>query len=153
MDTASAIKALKRYRDNRQELGHFLSAMLENDLANTMRHADRSSWANLKDIFAWLWMDMPGDAWGSPEAVRAWLHPEQKPTMDQYLARIDGLLCPQCRNVLPTTISSYEHQWGWPLAGCEARQWLYITCPNCGVDHALWKLGVPRPDHQPGSKP
>lgn len=38
----------------------------------------------------------------------------------------------------------YEHDAGWKVKGIEKRQWLYIHCPECGNDLALWKLGVDR---------
>lgn len=33
---------------------------------------------------------------------------------------------------------------GWAVEGYEDPQWLYIVCPQCGEQWALWKLGVPR---------
>lgn len=38
----------------------------------------------------------------------------------------------------------YPHSGGWPVPGLAGTYWLYITCPKCGYQWALWKLGVPR---------
>jgi hypothetical protein len=43
-----------------------------------------------------------------------------------------------------TLIKMYSHENGWQVDGHFERQWLYITCPKCKYDWALWKLGVPR---------
>lgn len=52
-----------------------------------------------------------------------------------------------CGMELPThhsAIHMYDHDSGWPVEGYKERQWLYIVCPRCGYQWALWKLGVPR---------
>jgi len=36
------------------------------------------------------------------------------------------------------------HSGGWKVEGESEPQWLYIVCPKCGWQAALWKLGVPR---------
>ena len=40
-------------------------------------------------------------------------------------------------------IEYYPHDGGWDI-GYKRRQWLYVTCPNCEYQWALWKLGLPR---------
>lgn len=41
-------------------------------------------------------------------------------------------------------IRAYPHSAGWTVLGFEEPQWLYIVCPRCGYQWALWKLGFPR---------
>jgi len=41
-------------------------------------------------------------------------------------------------------IEHYDHSGGWKVDGFLKRQWLYVTCPKCEYQWALWKLGVPR---------
>jgi hypothetical protein len=41
-------------------------------------------------------------------------------------------------------ILRYDHDAGWKVKGIEKRQWLFITCPKCAYEMALWKMGVPR---------
>lgn len=36
------------------------------------------------------------------------------------------------------------HSGGWTLRGYEEKRWVYVTCPKCGYDWAIWKLGAPR---------
>jgi len=40
----------------------------------------------------------------------------------------------------------YRHADGWPITWGEQtlKFWLYVTCPKCKYEWALWKLGVPR---------
>lgn len=41
-------------------------------------------------------------------------------------------------------IKGYPHDGGWPVVGLQGLWWLYITCPKCGYEWAIWKLGVSR---------
>ena len=53
--------------------GSFLLAVLENNLAGAAALADE---INKLCLFLWadvLWNELPGDCWGSPEKVRAWI--------------------------------------------------------------------------------
>ena len=36
------------------------------------------------------------------------------------------------------------HRDGWTVKGEEQKVWLYVKCPKCGYDMAIWKMGVPR---------
>jgi len=40
-------------------------------------------------------------------------------------------------------IEYYPHDGGWDI-GYKRKQWLYVTCPDCEYQWALWKLGVSR---------
>jgi len=41
----------------------------------------------------------------------------------------------------------YDSDAGWPVLGMDQKQWITIRCARCGTETALWKLGVPRPNH------
>lgn len=70
------------------------------------------------------------------------LSPEQaKP----FLAQIKYFTCRWCGGALKgEPISYYEHEGGWQVKDLKEKQWLYIVCPDCGYQWALWKLGVDR---------
>lgn len=53
--------------------GHFLTAVLENDLMEAMGRADELSLVGLFSLVSFLYNDAPSGAWGSPAKVRAWL--------------------------------------------------------------------------------
>jgi hypothetical protein len=36
------------------------------------------------------------------------------------------------------------HPDGYTVKGEPQKCWLYVKCPSCGYDMALWKMGVPR---------
>jgi hypothetical protein len=36
------------------------------------------------------------------------------------------------------------HSDGWTVEGETQKVWLYVKCPKCGYDMAIWKMGVPR---------
>jgi hypothetical protein len=36
------------------------------------------------------------------------------------------------------------HDAGWTVKGEKEKAWLYVKCPKCGYDMAIWKMGVPR---------
>ena len=73
MNFVGMIGSLNRYRDDHVELGGFLTAVLRNDLLDAVCRADPSSLGNIKAIVQHCQWELPGDSWGSPEAVKAWL--------------------------------------------------------------------------------
>lgn len=44
-------------------------------------------------------------------------------------------------------VNGYPHEGGYDIEGEDERLWLYITCPKCDYDWALWKLGVVHPEN------
>ena len=52
--------------------GHFVTAVLENNLRNAIGHADPDSLAALSEIVQYAHFEIPGNCWGSAEAVRHW---------------------------------------------------------------------------------
>lgn len=66
--------------------------------------------------------------------------------MEEYKGLIVTDVCMfcQCPGLDKQPIRAYSHESGWEVEGYHRRQWLYVTCPKCEYDWALWKLGVPR---------
>lgn len=66
---------------------------------------------------------------------------------EPFLAQIEPeeFRCRWCAHTLQgEPVHYYEHSGGWTVAGFDKAQWLYIVCPHCGYQWALWKLGVER---------
>ena len=70
-------ESINQYVAKHCPVGGFLKAVLSNDLFSAMGRADENNRANLFDIISYLWNEVPGNCWGSPEAVQSWLHPEE----------------------------------------------------------------------------
>lgn len=64
---------LSRYLDEHIRPGSFLSAVLCNDLRESLACADDENTASLQAIVAYLYNEAPQAAWGSPEKFTAWL--------------------------------------------------------------------------------
>lgn len=64
---------IKNHVENRIPAGHFVTAVLENNLSEALAYADPTSLAHLKTIAQFIFNDIPSTAWGSPEAVKKWL--------------------------------------------------------------------------------
>ena len=69
-------EALRGYIEEHRPVGGFLTAVLENDLAQAFGRADPENLATLYEIVQWVYMEAPAECWGSPANVRAWLNPE-----------------------------------------------------------------------------
>jgi len=67
--------------------------------------------------------------------------------LQKYIELITKTKCTFCGRKLPirdSAIKMYPHDGGWNVNGYDKKQWLYIICPKCGYQWALWKLGVSR---------
>jgi len=53
--------------------GHFMYAVLVNDLFQAYAHADCGSVAAMPFIVKYIFNHLPGNCWGSPEEVGEWL--------------------------------------------------------------------------------
>lgn len=65
--------ALRRYADFGIDAGGFLLACLRNDLREAVARADPAVMRCLAVIVAYIYNELPGNCWGSPGAVDAWL--------------------------------------------------------------------------------
>lgn len=64
---------LVEYFAARRPVGGFLTAVLSNDLRDAAARADDVNAPRLTDLVRFLFNYCPAPAWGSPEAVEAWL--------------------------------------------------------------------------------
>lgn len=64
---------LRRYIESGLPTGHFLGAVLQNDLREACARADVFNRARLFEIVSWLYNQAPGSCWGSPERFREWV--------------------------------------------------------------------------------
>jgi hypothetical protein len=65
--------AIRRYIDQHIRPGHFLTAVLSNDLIEAVGHADDVNLWLLPVFVTWLYNEAPSTCWGSPEHVNIWL--------------------------------------------------------------------------------
>lgn len=70
------VRAIGRYACLRQMPGAFVRAVLENDLVNAIGRADFYSQRSLPSIVRLVYNEIPGPAWKSVEAVKAWVGEE-----------------------------------------------------------------------------
>lgn len=66
---------VERYMVNRIAPGHFLLALLSNDLMEAFARADDENAANMRRYCQFLYNYAPRGSYGSPVAVRDWLNP------------------------------------------------------------------------------
>ena len=64
---------IRRYIDDKCPPGHFLTAVLENDLKEAVSRADHRNMKVIPAYVSYLYNHAPGNCWGSKEAVDEWL--------------------------------------------------------------------------------
>ena len=58
-------------------------------------------------------------------------------------APISGAHCGVCNPLVDLAnlpFQGYEHDGGVQVKGFDKKQWVYVTCPQCGEKWAYWKL-------------
>ena len=68
------LEAIADYAANRTVHGQFVTAVLENDLAEAVFRADNNSLAGLADIVRYVHWEIPHNSHGSKTKVKAWLN-------------------------------------------------------------------------------
>ena len=63
---------LERYINHGIMPGHFLTAVLENDLKEAVSQADDNNMKNIPAYMGYLYNEAPSGCYGSPEKVKAW---------------------------------------------------------------------------------
>jgi hypothetical protein len=71
------LDAITDYANNHILHGHFVTAVLENNLSEAIFRADPNSLAGLKDIVLFIHWEIPHSSHGSVEKVNAWLEEER----------------------------------------------------------------------------
>ncbi len=69
----ATMAGLDNYVERRLRPGHFLQAVLENDLAAAVMRADPENRAALVEVVVYVTHKLPGLCWGSPKLVEDWL--------------------------------------------------------------------------------
>lgn len=65
--------------------------------------------------------------------------------LDKYENVFPRTECSKCNvNLTKEPIQHYAHSNGWSVIGFKKKQWLFVQCPKCGYQSALWKLGIPQ---------
>lgn len=77
---------LYAYVEHRQAPGHFLQAVLSNDLFEAIGRADKEAVAALRELVVFIHMEVRSDCHGSRQKVGAWLFP---PKPDERLDHSD----------------------------------------------------------------
>ncbi len=67
------VEGLRRYIDKKIAPGHFLTAVISNDLKNAVSQADDENMKNLPAFVAYLHNEAPSACWGSEERMDEWL--------------------------------------------------------------------------------
>lgn len=65
--------ALRRYLDEHQPVGDFLTAVICNDLRGACGHADHENAGIIPVYVAYLYNEAPAASWGSQQKHSAWL--------------------------------------------------------------------------------
>ena len=63
---------MQRYIENGSQVGHFLTAVLSNDLLGAVSRADGTNIKLIPEIVGWLFNEAPGNCWGDVKKVQAW---------------------------------------------------------------------------------
>lgn len=66
-------EGILNYVENRVKPGHFLTAIITNDLRNAVFHADSTNLNLIKNYVQWFYNHPPSPCWGSVEKMEAWL--------------------------------------------------------------------------------
>jgi len=72
------LDAITDYADNHTPHGHFVTAVLENNLMEAIFRADPNSLAGLKDIVRFVYEEIPLSSHGSVKKVNAWLAKKER---------------------------------------------------------------------------
>ncbi len=65
--------AVQRYIENRIPPGHFLTAVICNNLKEAFARADADNSAAMHGWVRWFYNEAPSNCWGSHDAMRDWL--------------------------------------------------------------------------------
>lgn len=62
------------YVEHKLPPGHFITAVLENDLMGAFGRADAQAIENIKHIICYCYNEIPSGCWGSKQKVKQWLN-------------------------------------------------------------------------------
>jgi hypothetical protein len=64
--------AIRAYVEDHRVPGHFLQAVICNDLRGAIDRADEENLANLPAFVGYFYNEAPSGCWGSKEKMKAW---------------------------------------------------------------------------------
>ncbi len=70
------IEGINRYVLYHCEVGHFLTAVLQNNLREALARADDENIKTILQIVSYCHNEIPGGCWGTPEKQREWVKGE-----------------------------------------------------------------------------
>jgi hypothetical protein len=70
--------ALQQYVATHRPVGHFLTAIICNDLKEAVARADDENLTNLPAYVGYLYNECPSACWGSKKKMDDWLYPPEK---------------------------------------------------------------------------
>ena len=65
---------MKRYIEDHAKPGPFLRGMLKKDMHMALTKVDTDMIGRLRDIYLWIYTEVPSICWGNEEKVRNWLN-------------------------------------------------------------------------------
>jgi hypothetical protein len=71
-------EGLRAHALDRRPTGHFVTAVLTNDLRGALGKADEDSLAAIRDIVRYCYWELPGNCWGSVSKVNEWLNEREE---------------------------------------------------------------------------
>ena len=71
--TSECNEGLRRYVKDGIKPGSFLTAILCNDLLSAVGHADSVNKSRIHEYVKYLFNEVPGSCWGSPETMQSWM--------------------------------------------------------------------------------
>jgi len=97
-------ESLQRWVDYGVPPGGFLLAVLRNDLG-AVTLADAQNFPNIKDIYVYVYNELPSDCWGSDQKVIAWRGKGKEEVEKTNWEEIyDDGNCPDCSESIPDTM-------------------------------------------------
>jgi len=72
------VEGLNRFVLLHQPVGHFLTAVLSNNLREAFARADADNQKTMFQIVSYCHNQIPGNCWGTPEKVKAWVEMDPK---------------------------------------------------------------------------
>lgn len=75
-------EALDQYAATGMPLGSFLMSVLKNDLTQAVGRADDDNLRGIREIVQYVYNELPGTCWGSPDEVKAWIKKHQEKAVE-----------------------------------------------------------------------
>lgn len=74
---------VRHYIEHGDPVGYFLTQVIQNNLSGALSQADEINRARIFDIVSWFYNEAPGQCWGSPDNMHAWMAQQQADTREE----------------------------------------------------------------------